>query len=185
MGISKENWPATVGLISGVVSKETVIATLNTLYNKESNIGLIKPLSAIDKLQLTIFSSQSIKEHIKQATLSASQLKTVYGKMFEKFGGTIGAFTYLLFVLLYFPCIPALATMFRELDWRWASFSMLWNTGLAYGVAVLFYQIATFFKHPLQTISFITVIIVIFIAVVLLMRKYGNGKGGIVWFYRN
>jgi ferrous iron transport protein B len=163
MGISQDNWPATVGLISGVVSKETVVATLNTLYNKESRIDLIKQ---VDVVRLAVSSSKLLEP----------QSPNIYGKMFEKFDGSIGAFTYLLFVLLYFPCISVLATMFRELDWQWASFSVLWNTGIAYGVAVIFYQIATFFKHPLHTINFITAIFVFFTAVVLLMRRYGKGE---------
>ena len=166
MGISKDNWPATVALISGVASKEIVVATLNTLYNKESRAELIRSPSVTEKLRLAVSSFQP-------ATL---QPNTVYGKMFEKFNGPIGAFAYLLFVLLYFPCIPALATMFRELDWRWASFSVLWNTGLAYGVAVVFYQIATFLKHPLSATYCIAAIIFIFTAVILLMRKYGKGE---------
>jgi ferrous iron transport protein B len=154
MGITQDNWPAAVGLVSGIASKEVVVATLNTLYSQESKVELIKPLKITEK----------------------KSLPTIYGKMFKKFNGSIGAFTYLLFVLLYFPCIPALATMFRELDWRWAGFSVLWNTGLAYGVAVVFYQIATFLKHPLSATRFIAAIIAAFIAVILLMRKYGKGE---------
>lgn len=155
MGISQDNWAATVGLISGIMSKELVVATLNTLYTKETGM-----------------------ESAAVSTKSISNSPAIYGKMVEKFTGPVGAFAYLLFVLLYFPCVSALATMFRELNWRWAGFSVLWNTCIAYGVAVLFYQIATFFEHPLYSINFVALTLLFFMVVILLMRKYS--KGGII-----
>ncbi len=139
IGIQQDNWPATVGLMTGVVAKEVVVATLNTLY-------------AVDSYPVS------------------DKYKGLYGQMYQRFDGQIGAFAYLLFVLLYFPCIPALATIFHELGWRWATFSMFWNTGIAYCTATLFYQAATFNEHPkYATVSIITVIM-IFLSVVLTMR---------------
>jgi ferrous iron transport protein B len=145
MGIQQNNWPATVGLISGVAAKEIVVASLNTLYAKVN----AKPML---------------------------RYKGMYGQMYERFAGQIGAFAYLLFVLLYFPCIPALATMFQELGWRWATFSMLWNTGIAYSVATVFYQAATFTINPVYAATSISIISIIFLAIVLTMRWIGGKK---------
>ncbi len=145
MGIQQKNWPATVGLISGVAAKEIVVASLNTLYAKVD----AKP---------------------------AIKYKGMYGQMYERFAGQIGAFAYLLFVLLYFPCIPALATMFQELGWRWATFSMLWNTGIAYSVATVFYQAATFAVNPVYAVTSISIISAAFLAMVLTMRWIGGKK---------
>lgn len=153
MGISQDNWSATVGLMSGIVSKEIVVAALNTLYTKENGVELIT-----------------------SSKFYTSHSPVIYGKMFEKFSRPVGAFAYLLFVLLYFPCISALAVMFRELNWQWASFSVLWNTSIAYGVAVLFYQIATFIEHPLYAVNSIVAIVIVFIAAILLMRRYSKGE---------
>ena len=42
--------------------------------------------------------------------------------------------------------------MLRELNYRWAVFSILWMTGVAYGSAVIFYQAATFAIHPMSSL---------------------------------
>jgi ferrous iron transport protein B len=126
MGIQEENWPATVGLLTGMLAKEVVVGTLNTLYSGND---------------LTI----------TEARMSQSTM----GNMVQKFGSQEAAFAYLLFVLLYFPCISVIAVMIKELNKKWALFSVVWTTGCAYTVAVLFYQIATFAAHPLNTILWI------------------------------
>ena len=126
MGIQADNWPATVGLITGVLAKEVVVGTLNTLYG-----------------QLALF---------------------------QQFDGQIGAFAYLLFVLLYFPCVSTMAAMVRELHRGWAIFSACWNTGVAYAVAVIFYQAATFFRHPLASFIWVTALSLLFVSVITLIR---------------
>lgn len=50
-------------------------------------------------------------------------------------------YSYLLFILLYFPCVSVFATIKHELNWRWAFFSAIWSTTLAYTLACYFYQI--------------------------------------------
>lgn len=76
-----------------------------------------------------------------------------YDVMRRHFDGGVGAFAYLLFVLLYFPCVSTAAVMARELNNYWTGFSMLWSLGLAYGVAVFFYQTATFTHHPTSALA--------------------------------
>ena len=73
----------------------------------------------------------------------ASQ-STFITELHSHFEGQVGAFAYLLFVLLYFPCIATLAAAYRESSLRWAVFMVLWSTGLAYLTATLFYQLATY-----------------------------------------
>lgn len=100
MGISAANWPATVGLITGLIAKEAVVGTISALYTTEAT-------------------------------------------MISSFGGAIEAYAYLLFTLLYFPCVSVVAVIAKELNFKWAMFSVIWSTGLAYIIAALFYQIAT------------------------------------------
>ncbi len=66
----------------------------------------------------------------------------------QRFDGQAGAFAYLLFVLLYFPCVSATSAVYRETNAGWTVFIALWTTGMAYIVATSFYQIATFSRHP-------------------------------------
>jgi ferrous iron transport protein B len=118
MGIDEENWPAVVGLLTGILAKEVVIGTLNTLYESP--------------MQDTV----------------ANEDEPIYGEMIKRFGGQTKAFAYLLFVLLYSPCISATAAMAREVQRGWTLFSLCWTTGSAYTIAVIYYQYATFALHP-------------------------------------
>lgn len=140
MGLQQDNWPATVGLITGTLAKEVVIGTLNTLYTQGGHS--INP--------------------------------SVYGVMSQHFSGQIGAFAYLLFILLYIPCVSTVAVIARELSKGWAIFSLLWSTGLAYGVAVFFYQAATFAQHPQSALFWMIGISAIFIVTVIVMRWYAR-----------
>ena len=155
MGIKENNWPATVGLITGVVAKEVVIGTLNTLYAETAAKHVLK---------------SKIKGH------KSIYRNSVYGQMYKKFSGKRGAFVYLLFVLLYFPCVPAVIAIFRELNFRWASFSMLWNTGVAYCVATACFKIFEFRENPFSSIFTIGVIVSMLAFTILVMKRVSNKK---------
>jgi len=129
MGIEKDNWPATVGLLSGVLAKEVVVGTLNSLYTQEGKL--------------------------EDPLLGAKTNQGAMGVMVERFGSTAAAFAYLLFVLLYFPCVSVVVAIARELNKYWAAFSVLWTTGIAYMTAVLFYQTAMFSEHPKTSLGWI------------------------------
>jgi hypothetical protein len=75
--------------------------------------------------------------------------------MAERFHGPAGAFAYMLFVLLYTPCVAAMGTMAREVGAKWALFVAAWTFGLAYGSAIVAYQTATLADHPLTSILWI------------------------------
>jgi ferrous iron transport protein B len=74
---------------------------------------------------------------------SAAQAQEVhvgtFGAMVGRFDSRIGAFAYLLFVLLYAPCVAATAAIYRETNLGWTLFVALWSTGIAYLAAALFY----------------------------------------------
>lgn len=113
MGIRADNWPATLGLITGIFGKELVVGTLNTFY----------------------------------AADGADPAAT----MLSRFDGRAGAFAYLLFVLIYAPCVAAIAAIQRETGWKWMAFSVGYLTGLAWIGATLFYQVATAAAHPVSS----------------------------------
>ena len=70
------------------------------------------------------------------------------GLMATLFDGQLGAFSYVLFVLLYMPCVATLGAIYKELGGFWAFFSATWNTVIAYTLAVTVYQAGTFAAHP-------------------------------------
>ncbi len=187
MGIQTNNWPATVGLVTGVLAKEVVIGTLNTLYTQMGH------LTANGVTEFHLWSSlaaawQSIPENLAQLShafrnplLAQAPLhdvnQAVYGVMTKQFDGAKGAFAYLLFVLLYFPCISTLAVMLRELHRGWSIFSACWMGGVAYGVAVFFYQAATFSRHPVTSSAWLFAISSLFCSTLFLLRWYAANQG--------
>jgi ferrous iron transport protein B len=53
----------------------------------------------------------------------------------------LATLSFLVFTLLYFPCIATIAAIYNESgSWKWAVFSMLFNTGLAWVASFLLYQ---------------------------------------------
>lgn len=183
LGLKRENWPAVVGLTTGIVAKEVVIGTLNTLYSEQKNIQLSSS---------PLYFWNGLREAIKSVPQNLSQLgnafknpiaassgiahddmnKTTYGIMYKKFNGKKAAFAYLLFILLYFPCVSTMATIRREVGRGWALFSVFWSTGLAYVLSVICYQWLTFLDHPGYTLTWSAVIGIILIIVITRFRQY-------------
>jgi ferrous iron transport protein B len=186
MGIHADNWPATVGLVTGVLAKEVVIGTLNTLYSQVGHFAAA--INGANEFQLWTGLSQALQSipqnfsqisHVfgnpvlAQAPITAIN-QGVYGLMYQRFDGQIGAFAYLLFVLLYFPCVSTMAVMMRELHRGWSIFSAIWMTSVAYGTAVTFYQAATFMRHPVSSSLWIISIASIFLATIAGGRWYAR-----------
>jgi ferrous iron transport protein B len=184
LGIHADNWPAAVGLLTGVLAKEVVIGTLNTLY---AQMGHFSFASAGEFHFLASMQAawQTIPENLSQLggalanpVLAKAPMtplnQNVYGLMAQRFDGQVGAFAYLLFVLLYFPCVSTLAAMLRELPRRWAIFSAVWTTGIAYCIAVMFYQTATFADHHWSSVLWLSAMSLALVIAVAIVRVYGD-----------
>ncbi|GJM07500.1 MAG: ferrous iron transport protein B [marine bacterium B5-7] len=179
MGIRQDNWPATVGLLTGTLAKEVVVGTLNTLYTQEGHLHEPKQSWGFTQTMQRALGSiadnaRGLAKSFSNPVLASAPIQNVnhgvYGEMFKRFDGRIGAFAYLLFILLYMPCVSATAATLRELNRGWMTFSLCWTTGLAYSTAVIFYQAATWARHPMQSLMWITGIALAFFAVLLGMR---------------
>jgi ferrous iron transport protein B len=161
MGISNDNWPAAVGLMTGVLAKEVVIGTLNGLYanmaHLTATIGDFNLWASLTAALMSIVDNfsiltWSIVHPMSHALVTSEMTQSVYGVMVQQFDGKIGAYAYLLFVLLYIPCVSTIVVIRQEAKRKLMWFSILWSTMVAYITATLFYQIATFNRHPKQTI---------------------------------
>jgi ferrous iron transport protein B len=102
--------------------------------------------------------------------------KATFGSMATLFGGKVAAFSYLLFILLYFPCAAATAAVYRETNLKWTIFASTWTTAVAYLTATFFYQAATFGKDPMASLLWIGCEIISCVLIFLLMRHLGRGK---------
>ena len=195
MGIEKENWPATVGIFTGILAKEAVVGTLDALYSKLSKGAVIDEeikfnlkeallaayltvpanLSVIadnllDPLGLNIgtvsdMASAASEQKVKADTFSAMQ---------HSFDGKVGAFAYLLFILLYAPCVAATAAIYRETNIGWTIFVVFWTTGIAYMTATIFYQAMTYSQHPYYSLAWISGLGCVFILVLILLWFTGK-----------
>ena len=140
IGISIDNWPAAVGLITGTMAKEIVVATLNTLYLQLPVLAHSVVVPQDGNLWLKFI---SLPEHLANDSSRA---------LMWAFGSSAAAYSYLLFVLLYIPCISTLAIIRQEVGRFWQWFAFVWSLILAYSIASLFYQTATYYQHHLQSI---------------------------------
>ena len=197
MGITRENWPATVGIFTGIFAKEAVVGTLDAMYTQigASREASPEEVSAFDFWGGIQASFATIPENlvgvadtvIDPLGLSVGDVSTIesaaeaqevsvgtFGAMTQLFDGKIGAFAYLLFILLYFPCVAAIAAVYRETDLKWTAFVGAWTTGLAYMASVLFYQIATIGRHPITSSIWVAVLFAHFLIAIWVMRQIGN-----------
>ena len=172
MGIEPDNWPAIVGIFTGLLAKEVVVGTLDAVYSnldgaaQEDEVALSLRETFNHALEVTKNNLNDAAQNMgdplglraldsSENTLDAAEEhnvnKTIFGTLAKYFDGKIGAFSYLLFILLYTPCVAALAAIKRETGTRWAVFAAFWSLFLAYSMATIFYQVATLNQHPTQT----------------------------------
>ena len=114
------DWRMGVGIMAGVGAKELMVSTLGVLYNcPEEEDGIELP------------------EEETSSRLSQVLIQNVTPE---------GALSYMVFALLYFPCIATIAAVKGESgSWKWAVFTAVYTTLLAYVMAFATYRIALFF----------------------------------------
>jgi len=174
MGVSDDNWPASVGLLTGVFAKESVVGTLNTLYTQmdrprpeaatrpsaepaeefdfwagvgEALLAIPEGLAAIPQSIVDPFSGGAARE--------AGQQFEAYDPIRRHFATRAAAVAYLLFILIYAPCVAVIAAIYRETNLGWAVFAVCYLTGLAWVVSTIYYQAATFMRHPASSAAWI------------------------------
>jgi ferrous iron transport protein B len=198
MGIREENWPALVGIFSGVLAKEVVVGTLDNLYTRlatdyktESEVENFDLFDALQTASATVpenlgeiadalFDPLGLDIGVVDDPTAAAAAQSVdagvFGAMATRFDGQAGAFAYLLFILLYMPCVATLGAVRREAGGPWTAFVALWTTGIAYISASIYYQSATFAAHPVSSTLWIAGLFAVLTAVIVGLRTWG-GRG--------
>ncbi|MBR7014679.1 MAG: ferrous iron transport protein B [Prevotella sp.] len=111
------DWKLDVGLLAGVGAKEIVASTMGVLYAGDETVA-----------------DDEEADSVKYANL--------HKKMSADGITPLVAFCFLLFVLLYFPCIATIAAIKNESgSWKWALFTVFYTTGLAWIVSAVVYQV--------------------------------------------
>lgn len=106
-------WQATVALLSGIPAKEIVVSTMNVLYSQPQD-----------------------EEAESDDVLSKDVSRRMAGTM-----STATAVAFLIFSLLYLPCIATIMAIGSELNWKWAVGSAIYNTAIAWILAWIAYRI--------------------------------------------
>lgn len=154
MGIEQDNWQATVALVTGIFAKEVLVGTLNELYGPpQGDAAEYDPWTSLQEAVATIpqnFSDLNYADpigievgEVDDPTLAAEQQQvdvSIYGNLQKHFSSASAAMAYLLFVLLYTPCVAAIGAYVREFGRRYALFIVVWTLFVAYGVSTLYYQ---------------------------------------------
>ena len=174
LGIKEDNWPATVGLFTGMFAKDAIVGTLDALYTEPNSGDPLEPpelipvikeaissiggeLAALggaltDPLGISIGDVSDIDAVAEEQEVNSSTLTN----MASLFGSPFSAFCYLVFVLLYAPCVAVLGAVNKEAGWHWTLLVFSWCTSLAYISATAIYQLGTFFSHPVSSSFWIT-----------------------------
>lgn len=189
LGITQDNWPATLGIVTGIFAKEAVVGTLNNLYSTQSVEEEVE-LTFLEKFNTAL---QTIPENLLGINISdplglrvgemtdlalAAQEQgvdlTIYSNIQKAFVSKEAAFAYLLFILLYAPCAAAMGAIVREVGATWARFIALWSTTAAYIVAVCYYQVMTFMQHPLTSLVYLMLSATVILVVLYGLNRTGN-----------
>ncbi|PSV39458.1 ferrous iron transporter B [Photobacterium sp. GB-27] len=189
IGVKADNWPATVGIITGIFAKEAVVGTLNSLYapatddsNEEYNLvaSLKEAVESVgDNLAALSFSDPLGIEvgdlENKQAVAEEQGVnESVYGNIQAHFVSGAAAMAYLIFILLYTPCAAAMGAYVREFGQKFALFIAGWTMLMAYSFATWFYQIAHFVDHPVTSAFWISFFVLINGGIFLLLKREGK-----------
>ncbi|MDR2887135.1 MAG: ferrous iron transport protein B [Bacteroidales bacterium] len=108
------DWRLSVAVISGVAAKEIVVSALGVLFQAGSDA---ETASLVEKIQ--------------------AQQDCTGRPLFNP----VAAFSFMLFILVYFPCIGVVAAIKRESgSWKWATFTVVYTTALAWLLSLIAYQ---------------------------------------------
>lgn len=115
------DWKLDVSLMAGIGAKEIVASTMGVLYADDESVA-------------------------DDNEADSEKYNKLYVKMTNDGITPLIAFSYLLFVLIYFPCIATIAAIKGETgSWKWAMFTALYTTLLAWIISAVFYQIGSLF----------------------------------------
>jgi ferrous iron transport protein B len=117
------DWKMSVSILTGIAAKEVVVSTMGVLYQADENADE---------------NSESLKNKLKNERYTSGEHKG------EIIFTPLVSMSFLLFVLIYFPCIAVVAAVKKETGhWKWAAFLVGYTTTLAWIVSFLTFQIGS------------------------------------------
>lgn len=154
------NWKAGVALISGAAAKEIIVSTLGVLYSEPasaqispsqgiSNARSVETPKGVETVEEGKMPKEVKAENNREiASLEPAGESTVLPALLLKSGDftPYSAISFMVFVLLYFPCIATLSAISHETgSWKWALFSLVYSCITAWIVSFIIYNICKIF----------------------------------------
>lgn len=137
-------WQATVAIIYGFMAKEVVVSTFGILYGiGEDSGGEATAEEAAPDEQVSSETSEgsSIEAAPAGEEEAAPEEDPGFIAVMQELFTPLSAYAYMVFVLLYIPCLATLATIRRETNsWKWPGFAAVYTFGVAYVVSLVVYQ---------------------------------------------
>jgi ferrous iron transport protein B len=148
------SWENAGSLVTGLIAKEVVVSTMSQIYvGEERNVEEIEPTNVGQDLleigtgfvQATGDAGKQLLDvltpgiplfHEADPMVEDTHLRAALQDHFTP----LSALAFLVFVLLYIPCVATLATIRSEFGLKWALFAVVWQTGTAWTLSVLVYQ---------------------------------------------
>lgn len=118
------DWKIGVSILTGLAAKEIVVSSMGILYQAD--------MSADE-------TSSNLINKLQQQEHTSGELKG------QKVFSPLVAYGFMIFVLIYFPCVAVIAGIRKESDWKWAFFTMGYTTLIAWLMAFGIYQIGSLF----------------------------------------
>lgn len=197
MGLTESNWPATLGIITGILAKEVVVGTLNSLYQTVANqkenkkdepynlkaafdealsttIDNLKelPHRLIDPLAVSIELGSDVPNQIEAVEERQEVSDATVDVIRNNFPNKAVVLAYLIFILLYTPCVAAVGAVYRESTLRWTILITAWTLVVAWLTATFYYQAILYTMgegtHALRYLIGIP----IFLALIFLFLKF-------------
>lgn len=116
------DWKIGVSILTGLAAKEIVVSSMGILYKADMEADE---------------SSEALVGSLQQQTYKSGD------KAGEKVFSPLIAFSLMLFILIYFPCVAVIAAIKKEANWKWALFTMGYTTVAAWIIALATYQIGS------------------------------------------
>ncbi|WP_026841635.1 ferrous iron transport protein B [Citrifermentans bremense] len=144
------NWEAASSLISGVIAKEIVVGTMGEIYAPQKDEKGEVPTLKEDLKEIAVSFGAACNKAVKtlfylpvpeEKEKDRSSLRHALQGVFTP----LSSYAFMVFVLLYMPCVVAIAAMRQEFGtWKWAVVGLVYQTMLAWSAALIIYQGGSF-----------------------------------------
>lgn len=119
------DWKMSISLLAGTAAKEIVVSTMGVIYQADERADE---------------NSSALISQIKNETYKSGRKKG------EKIFSPLAGISFLMFVLIYFPCVAVFAAVKKEAGGiKWAIFLASYTTALAWIISFLVFQIGSMF----------------------------------------